>query len=143
MIYHVNGSQLYTNGYTGWFPIDTKTRYPAYYQDGMNSRFYKGGHGYGKRWAGAYGIDGGDYSDIYNVHESMLNNSYMDSGSYGMRHTTYQTLCNIPTSYTSSYNCLALTGEYSSSESLSSSTSGFSYISLVASVAVVESSFPC
>ena len=101
MIYHVNGSQLYTNGYTGWFPIDTKTRYPAYYQDGMNSRFYKGGHGYGKRWAGAYGIDGGDYSDIYNVHESMLNNSYMDSGSYGMRHTTYQTLCNIPTSYTS------------------------------------------
>ena len=52
MIYHTNGSALYTNGYTGWMPIDTKTRYPAYYQDGMS--FYQnvlGGHGYGKRWA--------------------------------------------------------------------------------------------
>ena len=101
MIYHVNGSALYTNGYTGWMPIDTKTRYPAYYQDGMDDKDYLGGHGYGKRWAGSYLLDGSDYSDIMNVHESMLNNAYTESTSYGMRHVNYQKLCDIPTSYTS------------------------------------------
>ena len=100
MIYHSNGSALYTNGYTGWMPIDTKTRYPGYYQDGMASYDYLGGHGHGKRWAGSYLLDGGDHSDIFNYHESMLDNYYMDGTSYGMRHTNYQKLCDIPTSYT-------------------------------------------
>ena len=35
MIFHTNGDTLYTNGYSGWMPVDTKTRYPAYYQDGI------------------------------------------------------------------------------------------------------------
>ena len=101
MIYHSNGSALYTNGYTGWMPIDTKTRYPGYYQDGMYHYDYLGGHGYGKRWAGSFNLDGSDYGDIFNSYESMLDNRYMDGTSYGMRHTNYQKLCDIPTSYTS------------------------------------------
>ena len=100
MIFHTNGDGVYTNGYTGWMPIDTKTRYPAYYQDFMTQRGVFGGHGFGKRWAGSYQIDGGDYSDIFNNYESMLDNRYMDSGSYGMRRVNYQQLCTLPTSYT-------------------------------------------
>ena len=60
-----------------------------------------GGHAYGKRWFGSYLLDGSDYSDIFNNYESMLDNTYMDSNSYGMRHVNYQKLCDIPTSYTS------------------------------------------
>lgn len=100
MIFHVNGSELYTNGYAGWFPIDTKTRYNGYYQDGMNQRQQFGGHAYGKRWAGSHYLDGSSYSDIFNQYESMLNNTYTD-GNYGMRYNNYQKLCDIPTSYTS------------------------------------------
>ena len=99
MIFHTNGDGLYTNGYSGWMPVDTKTRYPAYYQDLMNRHDVLGGHGYGKRWSGSYQIDGSDYSDIMNAYESMLDNRYMD-GSYGMRRVNYQQLCTLPTSYT-------------------------------------------
>ena len=100
MIFHTNGDALYTNGYSGWMPVDTKTRYPAYYQDLMNRHDVLGGHAYGKRWAGSYQLDGSDYGDIFNIYESMLDNRYMDSGSYGMRRVNYQQLCTLPTSYT-------------------------------------------
>ena len=101
MIFHTNGDTLYTNGYSGWMPVDTKTRYPAYYQDLMNRVDVLGGHGYGKRWAGSYQLDGSDYGDIFNIYESMLDNRYMDGTSYGMRRANYQHLCTLPTSYTS------------------------------------------
>ena len=51
--------------------------------------------------AGSYQLDGSDYSDIFNTYESMLDNRYMDNGSYGMRRVNYQHLCTLPTSYTS------------------------------------------
>ena len=61
-----------------------------------------GGHmGMGKDGAGSYLLDGSDYGDIFNIYESMLDNRYMDSNSYGMRHVNYQHLCTLPTSYTS------------------------------------------
>ena len=50
---------------------------------------------------GSYQLDGSDYGDIFNIYESMLDNRYMDSSSYGMRRVNYQKLCDIPTSYTS------------------------------------------
>ena len=101
MIFHDNGTALYTNGYSGWMPVNTRERYPAYYQDFMGRSDVLGGHGYGKRWAGSWQIDGSDYSDIQNPYESMFNNTYMASGSYGMRRVNYQKLCDLPTSYTS------------------------------------------
>ena len=41
----------------------------------------------------SYQLDGSDYSDIFNNYESMLDNRYMDSSSYGMRRVNYQQLC--------------------------------------------------
>ena len=98
MIFHTNGDTLYTNGYSGWMPIDTKTRYPAYYQDGMASREYLRWTRVWKEMGGSYQLDGSDYGDIFNIYESMLDNRYMDSSSYGMRRVNYQHLCTLPTS---------------------------------------------
>lgn len=94
-----NGTQIYTNSSTGFFPINSTVRYTNYVNgQGDTSSEYHGGHGYEMRGAGAQFLDVmGSSGDIFSSSHNTIN---LLTGSFvGLGWDTVQQISTLPTSY--------------------------------------------
>jgi hypothetical protein len=94
-----NGTQIYTNSSTGFFPINSAVRYANYVNgQGDTSNEYHGGHGYRLRGAGAQFLDVmGSSGDIFSSSHNTINTLV---GSFvGLNYDTVQQISTLPISY--------------------------------------------